>query len=524
MPAQPTSTPVYPNGSNGPASWQSYSKVAGRTLASAIAIAAVPLSAQAASFSFGEPGAVGLFRGAGGLFGSSNSTSGPSSIDILADRLNRDLADYALTVGVFDSYDGSIFDFREVGSRQATPFLSSFGDSAGTGLIGYSAGGLSAIRTAKNLAPKPIDLLVQVESFEPLTGSSQEDEVLPTNVETGINYYQNRNRFNPFKQDWDPTDLQGARNVQGSRNIDAEALLGNRRLTHRNILNNTELQQRIVQDVKRNVLEDLTFDRSRKLTLGNGAQTTKNVLRLTPGGQSRSSEAQLSDSIAAQASFESKLTFRMPFETISKGLSYWIGPTPDPNSDQHLKLTFDPILEGDGPAERNKLLLRSPGGGQDSERSPVELNGLDPIRAWVDYNSDTNKYAVFINDSNSKPDRPIFTRTVDLSLLGSEIYFGFQAAGADDGQYAELLSWQLETLGGPQALVEADAVPLVQFAAAGIASENWNGLKSKAGKEETSKSVPEPGLLIALALLGSGLMVSSGRRAAERSSATDANI
>ncbi|MGB7087796.1 MAG: PEP-CTERM sorting domain-containing protein [Phormidesmis sp.] len=92
-----------------------------------------------------------------------------------------------------------------------------------------------------------------------MTGRSPEDEVLPGNVETGINYYQRRNRFSLFRPGWDPTDLQGATDVKGANNINAEALFDDRSLTHQNIIDDLRLQDRIVQDIRENLLGDPTF-------------------------------------------------------------------------------------------------------------------------------------------------------------------------------------------------------------------------------------------------------------------------
>ncbi|MEM9904400.1 MAG: PEP-CTERM sorting domain-containing protein [Cyanobacteria bacterium P01_D01_bin.44] len=216
----------------------------------------IPSTVQAASFT-SERAVIGLFRGAGGLLGSLSGDSGPSGIDILASRINTTFPNQNLTVQVFDAYQGTVFNFQEVGSPLGTAFLNQFNDVGAVGLIGYSGGGLSAIRTAKNQSPKPIDLLVQLDSYEPLTGSSQEDEVLSANVQTGINYYQRRNRYNFFRSGWDPTDLQGAKTVSGSQNINVEDLFRDRSITHRSIDDDTRLHNRILQDIATYVLPNL---------------------------------------------------------------------------------------------------------------------------------------------------------------------------------------------------------------------------------------------------------------------------
>lgn len=217
-----------------------------------------PSAAWAASLTLGERAVIGLFRGAGGLLGALGSDSDPSGIDILASEITTAFPNHNLTVQVFDSYQGNIFFFQEVGSPQGTAFINQFEDVGAVGLIGYSGGGLSAIRTATNQSPQLIDLLVQIDSYEPLTGNSQEDEVLPTNVQVGINYYQRRNRYKFFRSGWDPFDLQGAKTVSGSQNINVEDLFRDRSITHRTIDDDTRLHNRIVQDIATYVLPQIT--------------------------------------------------------------------------------------------------------------------------------------------------------------------------------------------------------------------------------------------------------------------------
>lgn len=216
-----------------------------------------PSAVRAANLSLGERAVIGLFRGGGSLLGPLSFDSGPTGMDILANRIGTAFSDHNLTVQVFDSYEGNIFDFQEVGSSQGTAFFDQFDDVGAIGLIGYSAGGTSAIRTATNQSPQPVDLLVQIDSYEPPTGRDDEDEILPANVQTGINYYQRRNRYNFFRPGWDPFDLGGARDVSGSQNINVEELFSDRSITHRTIDDDPRLHDRIVQDIATYVLPSL---------------------------------------------------------------------------------------------------------------------------------------------------------------------------------------------------------------------------------------------------------------------------
>jgi hypothetical protein len=169
------------------------------------------------------------------------------------------------------------------------------------GVVGYSAGGLSAIRVANGRGLQAVDLVVQLDSYDPLTGSSVEDEILPGNVVRGINYYQLANRFNPFRPGFDPFDLQGARVVQGAENINAEDLLGDRGITHRTLDDNPGLHSQILRDIEVNVLQDLKFDRAGQLSLGGGAQLTNNILALAPDGNGGAGQALINDTFAIDA-------------------------------------------------------------------------------------------------------------------------------------------------------------------------------------------------------------------------------
>lgn len=84
-------------------------------------------------------------------------------------------------------------------------------------------------------------------------------ELLPANVQTGINYYQRRNRYNFFAPGWNPMDLGGARNVSGSENINVEDVFSDRTITHRTIDDDPRLYARIMQDLATYVLPNITL-------------------------------------------------------------------------------------------------------------------------------------------------------------------------------------------------------------------------------------------------------------------------
>lgn len=400
-------------------------------------------------FAFGERGAVVLFRGAGGLLGSSDSVV--SGVDRLHARLQSALPDYFWSSQVFDSYSGSVLSFQEVGSQRAQDWIAQFGSVAAIGGIGYSAGGLSAVRFSKSQAPTAVNLQVQVDSFDPLTGSSPEDEVLPGNVQQGINYYQRRNRFNVFAPGFDPTDLQGATGVQGAINIDAEAFFNDSSITHRTIIDQPALQGQIIQDVQRWVLDGLTFDRQQQLSLTGGAQAVNNLVRLAPaiGGPGRVAIA-TPFPIDANFSFSTRFEFRLPSTGLSPGLTFALfDESPDSSTD--LALSFDPLANNSVslqiPALSTEPLLQLP------TRFDLSRGSLT---AWIDYAGSSDQLSVFLSDSLIRPEAPLFTYDFDLvAIAGTETQLGFESTVGPAERQGDLLSWQLSTVAGtaPAAVV-----------------------------------------------------------------------
>lgn len=406
-------------------------------------------------FSFGQRAAIVLFRGAGGLLGSSPGSSN-SGLDALNTQLQNRFSDYYFVSRVLASFEGSIANFSEVGSEQGAAFLERFAPTAPLGIVGYSAGGLSAIRLAKNQAPRPVDLLVQLDTFDPLTGSSPEDEVLPGNVLKGINYYQNANRFNPFEADFDPTDLQGARNVEGSQNIDAEAFVSDRSLTHRTLDDSSRLQTEILSDIEEFVLQDLQFDGTGQLALGGNHQLVNNLLVLRSTANQPTAPALIREPINLNPdfSFSTRFEFRLSANNTSElpGFSFWVQPEPLTTEDpprSPLAITFHPDSPTASQFQENAVAVVTPTlspGLLSQAIAPLDLDSGDPLTAWVNYDGPTDQLAVFLSDTLTQPRTPLITTAVDLyAIAGPQAQFGFQAAIDDQPRQAEILTWQLRT-------------------------------------------------------------------------------
>jgi len=411
---------------------------------------------MAGSFSFGERAVINLFRGAGGLLGSSGS--GESGMDTLNSRLQDTFQDYFWVSQVHPSYEGDVFSFREIGSQRARAFTDQYDLVQAQGAVGYSAGGLSAIRLAQGGAPQGFDLVVQIESFDPLTGSSPEDETLPTNVAQGINYYQSANRFNPFGPGFDPFDLQGAQAVQGAENINAESLFSDRTLTHRNIEDSASLQNQILQDIERYVLQDLRFDRAGQLTLAGGAQPVNNILALRPDGSQGGGSGFIDTPIAIgdNVSFQSRFEFRLPPANAEgvPGLSFWIQPAGEFTvgaAQSSLVVSFEPLALNAAPAVGNAVGIFTP----DLVATPLtqavanlDLDSGQPLTAWVEYDGPTDRLDVYLDDSLIQPSAPLLSLGVDLpAVVGPQASFGFQSVVEGEARQADLFTWQLTTTG-----------------------------------------------------------------------------
>ena len=406
------------------------------------------------SFAFGERAVINLFRGAGGLLGSSGGAA--SGMDALNSRFREAFQDYFWVSQVHSSYEGDVFNFREVGSQRAQVFTNQFDRVQALAVVGYSAGGLSAIRFAKGLDPREVELVVQIESFDPLTGSSREDEILPENVIKGINYYQSSKRFNPFRSGFDPTDLQGAQVVEGSENINAESFFGDRTITHRNIEDKSSVQNQILENIEQYVLQDLRFDRSSLLALNGGSRLSNNILALgpDPSGQDGSALIESLGNIDADFSFQTRFEFRLPSPNSGKlpGFSFWILPSGNYASEatqSSLTVTFEPFSFNALSTESNVVGIFTPDiSSIPLAQGPVDLD-LDSgqsLTAWVNYDGLTDQLSVFVDDSLVKPAVPVVAFDVALPrLTGPQAQFGFQSTVEGEDRSADLLTWQLTT-------------------------------------------------------------------------------
>lgn len=153
------------------------------------------------------------------------------------DLLNTRLA----TAGIPD-YLGEVFEWTE--HDEASAWVNQYATTRGTlVLIGHSFGGNSALQLAQNyLSPLTVDLTVQIDPVRNVVFPGAND-VLPSNVEVGFNYYQISTGF---------LEPQGEDFVAGATNINVEVLFNDTTITHTSI-DDLRLHTRIAADILANL-------------------------------------------------------------------------------------------------------------------------------------------------------------------------------------------------------------------------------------------------------------------------------
>ncbi|MEM6473284.1 MAG: PQQ-dependent sugar dehydrogenase, partial [Planctomycetota bacterium] len=81
-------------------------------------------------------------------------------------------------------------------------------------------------------------------------------------------------------------------------------------------------------------------------------------------------------------------------------------------------------------------------------QSPFNLNNGQTYFVWVDYNGFSNNLAVYLSDSNQKPDFALFSTNIALdAIVGDQAYLGFSAStgSATNNTYIESWTVTLDT-------------------------------------------------------------------------------
>lgn len=148
------------------------------------------------------------------------------------------LSDHLAAAGIPD-YLGRVFEWTQ--HTEAATWVGQHAAARGTlVLVGHSFGGSSALQLAQNyLLPLTVDLTVQIDSVRNLLPGAN-NNVLPSNVEAGFNYYQISTGF------FEP---QGEDYVERATNINVEVLFDDTSITHTSIDNDPRLYAQIAENI-----------------------------------------------------------------------------------------------------------------------------------------------------------------------------------------------------------------------------------------------------------------------------------
>lgn len=163
-----------------------------------------------------------------------------------------DLLNTRLAAAGIPDYLGQVFEWTE--HDTALDWVNLHAAGRGTlVLIGHSFGGNSALQLADDyLSPfdVTVDLTIQIDPVKNLIAGA--NDVLPTNVEVGFNYYQISTGF------FEP---QGEDFVSGATNINTEVLFSDTTITHTSIDDDARLHARIAANILANLNpESADFD------------------------------------------------------------------------------------------------------------------------------------------------------------------------------------------------------------------------------------------------------------------------
>ncbi|QEG37827.1 PEP-CTERM sorting domain-containing protein [Bythopirellula goksoeyrii] len=148
-----------------------------------------------------------------------------------------------LTMLGIPGYEGKLFEWTQ--RQQAYDWVQQYtSDRSTLVLVGHSFGGNSAFELADDFlkpAGLTVDLVIQLD---PVAYQSGAIDMVPTNVDVGINYYQiSTGLFEPQGEDF----------VAGATNINTEVLFNDTSITHTSIDNDPRLHALIGQNILDNL-------------------------------------------------------------------------------------------------------------------------------------------------------------------------------------------------------------------------------------------------------------------------------
>ncbi len=77
---------------------------------------------------------------------------------------------------------------------------------------------------------------------------------------------------------------------------------------------------------------------------------------------------------------------------------------------------------------------------------PFDMNDGSVRSVWIDYNGSSNQLAVYVAETNVKPEQPLTLISIDLgSLVGPQLYAGFASATGGSSNNHDILNWHYAT-------------------------------------------------------------------------------
>lgn len=164
------------------------------------------------------------------LFTGFSGSSSNDGLDVLNSTLKSSFAASHPTI----PFSSNVFQHFD--QKEAFDYINSFSNICCLVLVGHSLGGDSVIELAEDyLSQRHVDLTVQIDSV------GIGDEVLPTNVGVGFNYFQISTGF------FEP---QGAMFVSGATNINVETYFKDPTITHTSIDGDKRLHEVIFRNIE----------------------------------------------------------------------------------------------------------------------------------------------------------------------------------------------------------------------------------------------------------------------------------
>jgi glucose/arabinose dehydrogenase len=203
------------------------------------------------------------------------------------------------------------------------------------------------------------------------------------------------------------------------------------------------------------------------LTLNGQATKSGNRLRLTEDLSNQASTAFLNRplAIAANTSFSTKFEFQIGGQagtngrdgftfmlqnslSTTKALGNLGGNLGYSGISKSLAIEFD-TFQNEWDSGNNQISVLRDGVVDKSAitaNAPLDLNSGNRLTAWIDYDGATNKLAVFLAQTATKPNAAVLTYNIDLpTVVGNQAFLGFSAGSGNKTNTHDLLNWSLSS-------------------------------------------------------------------------------